>query len=87
MKRNGKVDDEKVLEFIKGYILENGYSPTYEEMRTAIGLASKATVFEVIGRLEAAGKITFGKATSKRRSPRCIKVTGLRFTEEKTERE
>lgn len=44
---------KEVLEFVAGFIEENGYSPSYEEIAGGLGLASLATVHKHIGALEA----------------------------------
>ena len=74
MRRNEKDLDARAFAVIKGYISENGISPTFEEIRKALGVASKSTVYEIMGRLESAGKISFVHVTGNRRSPRCIRV-------------
>ena len=47
----------KLLEFIREYYNKNGYSPSYDEMREPMGLASKSMVHSVIPSLEKHGKI------------------------------
>lgn len=42
-----------VLDFIAGFVEENGYSPSYEEIAQGLGLASLATVHKHIAALEA----------------------------------
>jgi repressor LexA len=44
---------KQVLDFIWGFVEENGYSPSYEEIAAALGLASLATVHKHISALEA----------------------------------
>ena len=39
---------KEVLDFIASYQVENGYSPSYEEIATGLGLASLATVHKHI---------------------------------------
>ncbi len=43
---------KEVLDFIAGFVDENGYSPSYEEIAHALDLASLATVHKHIGALE-----------------------------------
>lgn len=43
---------KQVLDFIAAYQTENGYSPSYEEVAAALGLASLATVHKHIAALE-----------------------------------
>jgi len=40
-----------VLDFIAGFVEENGYSPSYEEIAQALDLASLATVHKHISAL------------------------------------
>ena len=47
----------KLLKFIKEYVKKNGYSPSYDEMREPMGLASKFMVHNFISSLEKHGKI------------------------------
>ena len=47
----------KLLEFIREYIRKNGYSPSYDEMKEPMGLASKSMVHSFISSLEKHGKI------------------------------
>jgi len=47
----------KLLEFIREYIRKNGYSPSYDEMKEPMGLASKSMVHSFISSLERHGKI------------------------------
>ena len=47
----------KLLEFIREYYNKNGYSPSYDEMREPMGLASKSMVHSFITSLEKHGKI------------------------------
>lgn len=46
---------KQVLDFIARYQSEQGYSPSYEEIAEALGLASLATVHKHISALEAKG--------------------------------
>ena len=57
------------LRFIEGYIDRNTHSPSYDEIRTALGLASKSGVFRLINELSSLGYI---EQTKDRR--RTIKV-------------
>jgi repressor LexA len=47
----------KVLQFIKDFIQEKGYSPSYQEIATAVNLKSKAQVTFHIQKLEKLGLI------------------------------
>ena len=44
---------KQVMELIDGFVRENGYSPSYEEIARGLGLASLATVHKHISALEA----------------------------------
>ena len=46
------------LKFIRKYWADNECSPTYEEIRVALGAKSKASVATVVYRLEGRGYIT-----------------------------
>lgn len=37
---------KEILDYIANYIKEHGYAPTYEEIRTKLGLSAFSTVFE-----------------------------------------
>ena len=44
---------KEVMDFLQGFIRERGYSPSYEEIASGLGLASLATVHKHIQALEA----------------------------------
>jgi len=46
---------KQVLELIAGFVRDNGYCPSYEEIGKGLGLASLATVHKHISALEARG--------------------------------
>jgi repressor LexA len=46
---------KQVLELISGFVRDNGYCPSYEEIGRGLGLASLATVHKHISALEARG--------------------------------
>ena len=48
---------KNVLDFIKKYFNDKGYSPSYEEIGAALGLSSKSTVFKHIKSLKERGFI------------------------------
>ncbi len=58
---------QQVLDFIRRFITERHYAPSYEEIRVGCALSSKSPVNYHLDALEASGHIT-------RRpfSPRCI---------------
>src|SRR5205809_5952323 len=43
---------KQVLDFVSGFIEDNGYSPSYDEIARGLGLASLATVHKHISTLE-----------------------------------
>ena len=48
---------QQVLDFIKGYLVEKGYSPSYREIGSAIGVTT-GPVFNYLNALEVRGFIT-----------------------------
>lgn len=58
----------EVLEFIKGFISKNGYSPTVKEISEHMGYSSASTAFSIVERLIKKGHI------KKSRGPRTIRV-------------
>jgi repressor LexA len=67
--RDRKLD---VLRFVNGFFHENGYGPTYDEIRAAVGLCSKSHASYYLGILERDGLVE-----RKPYSPRGLRVTGL----------
>lgn len=55
---------EKVYEFIKESIVENGYSPTYNDIATRLDI-SKSTAFDCISKLEEEGLIELERGKSR----------------------
>jgi repressor LexA len=47
-----------ILQFIEEYVRENGYPPTYEEIRVAIEISTKSLVNHHLAALEAAGYLS-----------------------------
>ena len=47
-----------MLAFIEGFVRENGYPPTYEEIRVALGISTKSLVNHHLDALEAAGRLS-----------------------------
>ena len=47
----------ELLKYIKNYIKENDYSPSFNEMKAAVNLKSKAVVHRLIEALEKHNKI------------------------------
>lgn len=66
--------DYEVYKFIIDYIKENGYAPSYREIREGVGTKSIDSVLRILWKLEYMGKIKIKKKT-----PRAIKVVGYEF--------
>lgn len=63
---------QEVLLFIQSYVDDHGFSPTYEEIREALGLSSRSHVSYYLDALEQGGLID-----RLPRSPRGLRPTGL----------
>ena len=61
----------KLFKFIKNYIAKNNISPSYDEMKVAVGLKSKNSVNVYINNLEERGWLK--RIPGKARSIRIIK--------------
>ena len=48
---------QQLLNFITSYVAQHSYSPTFEEMKVAVGLASKSGVHRLVSGLEERGLI------------------------------
>lgn len=48
----------ELLRFLRKYTIENGCSPSFEEMKTAINLRSKSGIHRLIHALEERGKVS-----------------------------
>ena len=68
--------DDQVYNYIRTYILEKCYPPSYKEIASHVQRSS-STVFDSINRLKEAGRIE----TDKEGSFRAIRVPGLKFVE------
>jgi repressor LexA len=73
---------KEVLDFIGNFIDENGYSPSFEEVASGLGLASLATVHKHIRTLEAKNYLRRGHNQS-----RSLEVTPKFFQEQRRYRE
>ncbi|PLP56240.1 hypothetical protein CYK37_26015 [Mesorhizobium loti] len=60
-----------LLMFVKTYINERGFAPSFEEMKSALGLASKAGIHRMIAGLEERGFLTHAP-----RRARSIRLVG-----------
>lgn len=47
----------QLLDFIRSYVAEKGYSPSFDEMRLTLGLRSKSGVHRSVDALVAHGKV------------------------------
>lgn len=61
----------KVLRFLEAYVQDNGYPPTYDEIRESVGLSSKSHVLYYLSALEGQGAI---ERTP--RAPRSLRLVG-----------
>jgi len=61
---------QQILNFIRQFVAEKHYAPTYEEIRVGCSLSSKSLVNYHLDGLERGGYITRRPA-----SPRCIVLT------------
>ena len=62
----------KVLRFLEAYVQDNGYPPTYDEIRESVGLSSKSHVLYYLSALEGQGVI---ERTP--RAPRSLRLVGM----------
>ena len=62
--------DLDILEFIKSYITQHGYAPSYKEIGEGVKLKSKCTVYSHVQKLIAFGEIE----TDHPGSPRAIRL-------------
>ncbi len=63
---------EDVLYFVQSFVTGNGFPPTYEEIRAAVGLCSRSHVHYYLHALERGGLIE-----RRARSPRGLRPIGL----------
>lgn len=55
-----RVDENEVFDWIKNFILDNGYSPTIDEIKTGVG-CGLSTIKDVLYRLRYDGRIDWQK--------------------------
>jgi repressor LexA len=60
----------ELLTFVRTYVAEHGYSPSYSEMATAIGLGSKSGIHRLVTALAERGHIS--RLPNRQRSIRVI---------------
>ena len=65
--KNGLESQEKVYQFLRGYIAEHGYAPSVRDICVGTGLASTSTVYLHLRNLAKAGLI---RKTGNQ--PRCL---------------
>lgn len=70
---------ERVYNFIVDFIMENGYSPSVEEICVGSGLSSKASVHDCLMMLQMMGKIDM-----KRNTARTIRLIGYKVVKEES---
>jgi len=63
----------RILTFIERFVEQNGYPPTYEEIRAALGISTKSLVYHHLDALEEAGYLARVPHT-----PRGIRLAQLR---------
>jgi repressor LexA len=63
---------ERILEFVEIFLADNGYPPTYDEIKAAVGLSSKSHVSYYLQGLEEDGLIERTPHT-----PRGLRLVGL----------
>ena len=66
--------DREVLDFIKSYIAEYGYAPSYDEIGEGVKMRSKSSVCSHVQKLLYLGEIE----TDHPGSPRAIRIKGDR---------
>ncbi|MFZ5918363.1 MAG: transcriptional repressor LexA [Chloroflexota bacterium] len=64
---------QRILDFLERYVRAHGYSPTYDEIRQALGLSTKSLVSHHLKRLQAQGYLEL-----RHNSPRSIHLLGPR---------
>ena len=65
---------QEILDFIIQFITENGYSPSFKEIKDKIHLCSSSTIYQHLRVLERQGIITM-----KSGQPRTIAVVGYEY--------
>ena len=65
---------QEILDFIIQFITENGYSPSFKEIKDKIRLCSSSSIYQHLRVLERQGKITMQPG-----HPRTIAVVGYGY--------
>lgn len=63
----------RILEFIRAYIDEHGYPPTFREIASAVGLKSMSTVTYQVGELRRLGVLADADERARPRSLRLVR--------------
>lgn len=69
---------EEIYNYIKTYIAEHGYAPSYREIGTAVGLKSTSSVFSHMQNLFAEGIL---RTEAEEGTPRAFRIAGTRETD------
>lgn len=77
MRKTAKDKDAKILAYIKEYMNEHGYPPSYREISDSCDIGSTSTVSIIMMRLRSEGKI---ESEAPFRSPRAFRLKGAKYT-------
>ena len=78
-KRERGASRKRVYDFILEFIMQNGYSPSVDEIAAGSGVSSKASVHECLLMLQMMGKIEM-----KRNTARTIRLVGYKLVKEES---
>lgn len=78
-KRERGASRNRVYDFIVEFIMQNGYSPSVEEISVGSGVSSKASVRDCLLMLQMMGKIEM-----KRNTARTIRIVGYKWVKEES---
>lgn len=76
--RRRKAQREDILQFIKNYMKEHGYSPSVREIGYAMGYKSTSSIKSQLDTMIALGMI---ESDAPRGTARAIRVPGMKFVE------
>ena len=76
-KRERGASRKRVYDFIVEFIMQNGYSPSVDEISVGSGVSSKASVRDCLLMLQMMGKIDM-----KRNTARTIRLVGYKLVKE-----
>lgn len=60
---------QECVMFLRSYIRQYGYSPSYEEIKASLGLRSKGSVSSILKKLADEGRVSY-----KPRQPRTLRI-------------